>query len=134
MSQMSEMKKEIRAAKKLRLSFLQRLMTAAVGGTATFFLGLYGRLQLAWPLMISVGVLWLVVWLRWDLRRSVWFWITIAALGIAHLALILLVPWSASWRPAAVMAGISTLDFLFVLWVIVFVERAMRKRAQRPRP
>ena len=133
MSQITEMKRELRAAKKLRLSWLQRLMILVIGAPATFLLALYGRLELAWPLMMSIGVLWFVIWLKWDLRRSAWFWITIAAVGSIHLAIILLVPWSSSWRPAAMMAGLGALDFLLILWLILFVEKVMGKTSQQPR-
>lgn len=131
MSQMTEMKKNIRAAKKLRLSWLQRLIIFAIVAPATFLFAIYGQLQIVWPLIISVGVLWMVLWLKWDLRRYAWFWVTLAIIGIFHIALVLFVPWPATWVPAVLMTGILTPDFLLVLWVVVFLERVTAKTAQQ---
>ena len=97
---------------------------------ATFLFALYGQLQLAWPLIISTGMLWLVIRLKWQLRRYAWFWVAIAAVGIFHIALIMFVPWPATWMPAVFMTGISTLDFLLILWIIVAVERTVGETAQ----
>jgi len=132
MSQMTEMKREIQATKKLRLSWLQRIMIFAIGAPATFLFALYGRLQLVWPLMISIGMLLIVIWLKWDLRRYARFWVTISAAGIFQIVLVLFLPWPGAWMPAVAMTGISTLDFLLVLWIIVSVERVMGKTLQEP--
>jgi len=58
MSQINELKREIQEAKKLRLSWRAKLLMFVVG-TPTVFLFLIhgGRLELVWPLMITIGVL-----------------------------------------------------------------------------
>jgi uncharacterized membrane protein YjgN (DUF898 family) len=83
--------------------------------------------------MITIGMLWLVIRLKWALRAHAWFWIAIAAVGISHIALVLFIPWPAAWMPVVLMTGISTIDFLFILWVIAVVERLMEKPVQQRR-
>lgn len=123
MPQMTKMKKQIQEAKKLHLSWRARLIIFMVIAPATFLLALYGRLELGWPLIISFGMLGLVIWLKWALRRHAWFWGTMAAIAILHLALIIFIPWPATWVPALLMTVISTVDFFLILWVLVIVER-----------
>lgn len=122
---MNDFKREMQKAKKLHLSWRARLLIFIIGAPAIFLFALYGRLELAWPLMISIGMMSIVIWLKWALRRRVWFWIAMAAIGIFHIALIIFVPWPATWVPALLMTIISTVDSFLILWVIVVIERAM---------
>lgn len=41
-----------------------------------------------------VGISVFVVWIRWDLRRRVWFWATVAILVVLHVPLVLFIPWT----------------------------------------
>jgi hypothetical protein len=55
------MEREIQEAKKLRLSWRTKLLIIVIGAPTTFRFALYGKLELALPLMNIVGMLGLVI-------------------------------------------------------------------------
>lgn len=57
MSQIGQLKREIRGAKTLHLSWRIRLLIFVVAAPMTFLLALYGRLELALPSINVIGVL-----------------------------------------------------------------------------
>ena|ERR1051326_7450763 len=126
MSQVNELKREIREAKKLRLSWRTKLLMVVIG-TPTFFLFLIqgGRLELFWPLAISIGVIGIVIRFKWKLRRLTWFWVTMAVIAVLHVLWVLFVPWTTKWIPVFVYSGIATADFFLILWILLVVERLM---------
>jgi hypothetical protein len=138
MSQMNELKREIQEAKRLHLSWRTRLFIFIVGAPTTFLFALYGRLELALPLMIIVGVLGLVILFKWKLRRHTWFWIAMAVIAALHVPLILLVPWTTRWVPALAITVIASADFCLMLWIISIVGKLVEgpKAAgdEHPRP
>jgi hypothetical protein len=125
MSQMNELKREIKEAKKLRLSWRTKVFIFVLGAPMTFLFALYGRLELALPLMIIVGVLGLVILFKWKLRRHGWFWISIVVIAALHVPLILFVPWTTRWVPALVITVIASADFCLILWILLIVEGLM---------
>ena len=128
MSQMNELKREIQEAKKLRLSWRTQLLMVVIG-TPTFFLYLIhgGRLELFWPLAISIGVIGIVIRFKWKLRRQTWFWVTVAVIAVLHVLWVLFVPWTTKWIPVFVYIGIATADFVLILWILLVVEKFMGK-------
>ena len=78
------------------------------------------------PAAICVAMTVLVVWMRWDLRKRVWFWITITILVLLHVPLVLLIPWSNRNYPGVVLLPQALLDFSVVYGCIKLVEKAMR--------
>jgi len=125
MSQMTELKREIQEAKRLHLSWRTRLFIFIVGAPTTFLFALYGRLELALPLMIIIGVLGLVILFKWKLRRHAWFWIAMVVIAALHVPLILFVPWTTRWVPALAITVIASADFCLILWILLVVERLM---------
>jgi ABC-type branched-subunit amino acid transport system permease subunit len=82
--------------------------------------------------MAAFGLLVIVTKANWSLRRYWWFWMTIAALVLAHVLLVLLFPWpSVQWIPAPVLIASAIPDLVAVVWVIRFVERQMSSRRTR---
>jgi hypothetical protein len=63
---------------------------------------------------------------RWDLRRSVLFWATIALLILAHVPLILLTPWTNDNLPSISLLPFGMLDFVVMYGCIKLVEKAMK--------
>jgi hypothetical protein len=127
MSQMNALKREIQEAKKLHLSWRTRLFIFMIGAPTTFLFALYGRLDLALPLMIITGVLGLVILFKWKLRRHAWFWITMVVIAALHVPLILFVPWTTSWVPALAITVIASADFCMILWILAVVGNLMGK-------
>ena len=89
----------------------------------TFLFALYGRLELAMPLMIIIGVLGLVILVKWKLRRHAWFWIAITVIAALHVPLILFVPWTTRWVPALAITVIASADFCLILWILLVVGK-----------
>ena len=76
---------------------------------------------------ISVGMIVGAVWMRWDLRKRVWFWVTIAILVLLHVPLVLLVPWSNNNYPGVVLLPQGLLDLAVVYNCIKLVEKVMKR-------
>ncbi len=125
MSQTNELKREIQEAKKLRLSWRTKLFIFIVGAPTTFLFALYGRLEMVWPLAITIGMIGIVIRFKWKLRRHTWFWITIAVIAVLHVLWVLFVPWTTKWIPVFVYIGIATADFVLILWILLVVEKFM---------
>jgi hypothetical protein len=122
---MNELKREIQEAKKLHLSWRTRLFIFIIGVPTTFLFARHGRLELALPLMIIIGVLGLVFLFKWKLRRQAWFWIAMVVIAALHVPLILFVPWTTSWVPALAITVIASADFCLILSILLVVERLM---------
>ena len=84
---------------------------------------LYGKLELALPLINILGVLGLIIFFKWKLRRRAWFWVTMAVIAALHVPLILFVPWTTAWVPALAIAAIDSADFVLILWVLLLVGK-----------
>jgi len=125
MSQLNELKREIQEAKKLHLSWRARLFIFIIGTPTVFLFAIYGRLELAMPLMIIIGMHGLVIFFKWKLRRRAWFWIAMTVSAALHVPLILFVPWTTRWIPALAITGGATADFFLILWILLVVERLM---------
>jgi hypothetical protein len=80
-------------------------------------------LELTIPTLASIGVLCLIVVLKWRLRVHVWFWVTLAFFLALHVMLLAAVPWTKKWMPAATTAGIGSIDVYAMLYVISIVGR-----------
>ena len=128
MSQINELKREIQELKNRRLSWRAKLFIVLIGAPMNFLFLLYGGLELAMPLMITISALGFVVYLKWKLRQYAWFWITMTIIAALHVPLILFVPWTTKWVPGWAVAGIATVDFVLILWVLLVVEKFMEGR------
>jgi len=125
MSQINELKHELQEAKKLRLSWRTKLFIFIVGAPTTFLFALYGRLEMVWPLAITIGMIGIVIRFKWRLRRQPWFWVTMAVIAVLHVLWVLFVPWTTKWIPVFVYIGIATADFVLILWILLVVEKFM---------
>lgn len=61
--------------------------------------------------------------IRWDLRKHVWFWVTVVGVYSLHLPLILKFRWPDRWVSGVELAGIGLPDFLIMLGCIWLVEK-----------
>jgi hypothetical protein len=125
MSLMNELRTEIREAKKLHLSWLTRLIIFIVGAPLTYLFALYGRLAWAWPVMITIGVLGLVILFKRKLWNRRWFWVSMVTIAVFHILLILFVPWTTSWVPAMAISVGGSADFCLILWILLVVGKSM---------
>ena len=85
----------------------------------------FRRFDLARPTFVSVAMVAIALALRWNLRRHVWFWITMTFLAALHLLLIFFVPWTTNWIPAFVIVPFGVADLYAMLWTLSVVGKLM---------
>ena len=104
---------------------------------APFFLlcAILGELGRGVAAGICVGMIVLVIWMRWDLKNFTWFRTTIVVLVLLHVPLILLVNWSNKSYPRAALLPGALLDLFIVYRTVRLIEKAVRggNRAGSPR-
>jgi len=125
MPKMSDFKRELQEAKRLRLPWYVMLLIFCIGAPATFLFALYGRLEIALPLLNMVGVFGFIIALKWRLKREVWFWITTAIIVTIHLFLLFLIPWTEKWVPALAIGFIDSVDICLIIWTFVSLENVL---------
>jgi hypothetical protein len=72
---------------------------------------------------ICVAMIITAIWMRWDLRKRAWFWVTIAILVLLHLPLVMLVPWTNNNYPGAVLLPEALLDLAIIYGAIKLVDK-----------
>src|ERR1700737_972870 len=85
----TEIKGDIRAARKIRLPWWALLCLGIGSFLAAWLFDRFGRLTLALPMLNSILVLGFTVAVRRKLRGRAWFWITMTVLAALHVPLIL---------------------------------------------
>jgi hypothetical protein len=88
-----------------------------------------GNGRAAW---FCATVIFLAVKFRWELHKKKWFWPTVVAIVLAHLPLILYVPWTSNWVPSFLIFPLCLVDFVVTLILIHQVEKRM-KPARAPK-
>lgn len=128
-----EIKSDIKTAKKIWLPWWGVLCIMVVTIPLVLLFDRFGKVGIALPALDSTAILTLAIVIKWNLRRNVWFWITMAIVVVLHVLLILSVPWTDKWVPASTIAGIGVVDLVVILVVVSIVENFMRgeKTAER---
>jgi hypothetical protein len=128
MSLGEEVRNDIKAAQKLRLSRWGVLLWMAFCLPVIWICDHFGKLNLALPVLNTIAVLSLVIALRWNLRGQLWFWIAMILIGALHAWLIWYIPWTKNWVPALAIAAIDSTDFCILLWGLSAVGRLMERK------
>jgi hypothetical protein len=88
----------------------------------------FDQADMGFTVTVVLGMMLLVIKLRWYLRKHVWFWVTIALVLALHIPLFLIVRWPANnVRAAALVFG--TADFLATLGALGLAEKLFSKGA-----
>lgn len=121
MSMISDVKRDIQSVRKIHVS--QRAILFIIFGSVivTAIFRSLGQPRLSLPLMNFAGVVTFVLIVKWNLRRRVWFWLTMVALVVAHLVVIPLIPWTSKWVPAFMIAILDTVALMAILAVVSVV-------------
>ena len=119
----NDTKNDVRAAKKLRLPWWGVLLLILVSFLSSWLFDHFGKLDLALPTLNTVGVLGFILVLKRKLWRHAWFWIVITFIAATHVELILLIPWTTRWVPAAAIGVIDSLDLILVLTIINYLGK-----------
>jgi hypothetical protein len=123
------MKQDIRAAKKIRLPWWGTLCAIIGSGLSAALFDHYGRLELALPVLNGIVVIAYLLAVKWGLRRRPWFWATMLIVVGLHVPVILLIPWTTKWVPAATIAVIDSVDFYLILAILSVVGNFMEERS-----
>jgi hypothetical protein len=83
----------------------------------------FGNFELAYPILISITVLSVVIKIYPELYRKRWFWMTLLVFSLLHLFLIIYVPWKADWLPGSTLFIIALPDVALMIGVITFVQK-----------
>ena len=119
----SEIKDEIRAAKKIWLPLWGVLCWMAACALIVWPLVELGRFDLATPILNCIGVLGFVIVFKRKLGRRAWFWITMTIIAALHVPLIVFIPWTTKWVPALAIAVIDSVDFIVILTILAVVRK-----------
>jgi len=117
----------IREGGQVRLTW--KGILAVMGGTLPIALLFvyFGRFDLARPTLLSIIVIIVALAMKWELRRRMWFWVTIAVVAVLHVLLIVAVPWTTRWIPAVVATPALALDLAAILVVVKLLEKLFEK-------
>jgi hypothetical protein len=130
-SLVDDIRREIRNAQKLRLSRWGLLSWMGLCLLILLLFDHLGRPELFLPTMESLVVVGLPIWLRWELSRHLWFWVTMTVIAALHVALIAFVPWTERWIPAIVAAAVGSADVCVILAIVVVGGRIMGGRSHQ---
>jgi hypothetical protein len=72
---------------------------------------------------ICAAMIMTTIWMRWDLRKRVWFWVAIAILALIHLPFVMLIPWTNKNYPGAVLLPEALLDLAIIYGAIKLIEK-----------
>jgi hypothetical protein len=86
----------------------------------------FGQFDIALPTLVSIWMMGFVIKLKWQLSRYAWFWGTMIVLAALHALLIVFVPWTTKWVPAAVTAAIASVDVIVMIAILAVVARFMQ--------
>jgi hypothetical protein len=125
MSLASDVKSDIKAARKIRLPWWAVLCLLVGGMPLPWLFDHFGRLDLLLPMWNSVAVLGFVLVLKRRLWSQAWFWGTMAVLAALHVPLVLFVPWTTKWVPAIAIAAIDSGDLIVMLAILAAVRKLM---------
>jgi hypothetical protein len=123
MSLAKAIRRDIAAAKKLRLSGWTVLSLVVCSLPVIWLFDRFWQLNAFLPTAVSAGVIAFVISLNRDCARRVWFWVTITIVAALHVLLIVFVPWTDERISNKAIAGAASLDLVAVIAVVAVVEK-----------
>jgi hypothetical protein len=118
----NQFKADLKVAKNISLPWRILLLLAVVCIPVFVEFDHYGKLNMAVPALNCALVFGFLIYVKWTLRRQPLFWATMTLLAAMHILLAWYVPWTSGWVPAVAIAGISSVDFCVMLWILAAVE------------
>jgi hypothetical protein len=94
-----------------------------------FFLFVYfGKADMGFTVGLVVGITMIAIYLRWKLRKHVWFWATIAFILLLHIPLFFVVRWPDTNIPTiAYSMPLGITDFLLISGAISLAKKIFSK-------
>jgi hypothetical protein len=123
MSLKSDVKKDIRTAQQIRPPFWLLLSVGILCFALYWALDHAGKLNVALPIVDCAVALGFIAYVKWDLHKKLWFWLTFAVLTIIHGAVVWFIPWTSGWAPALIAGVIVSVDICLMLWIVAVIQR-----------
>lgn len=124
---------EEKAERKKQLTNWVWAISVAALTSPLFFLfnsvGESGNGRAAW---LSAMTILIAMKVRWELRKYLWFWLTMARVVGAHIPLVLWVPWTSRWIPAVGLLPIVVADIAIIFGVLRLVEKWKTPNSCKP--
>ncbi|HEX8724042.1 MAG TPA: hypothetical protein VF737_01475 [Gemmatimonadaceae bacterium] len=86
-----------------------------------------GQGDLGRSLAIALVSILFAIRFRWDLRRHVWFWGTIALVLVLESPLFFLIRWPEGWTPAVIILPFAVVEFIVIVKAVQLAEHVMAK-------
>ncbi|MGC2511429.1 MAG: hypothetical protein WA430_12740 [Acidobacteriaceae bacterium] len=87
----------------------------------------FGRIDLGLNLFLCLGMNAIVIRIRSELKKYVWFWVVMVLIVAVELPIVFTVKWPRQWVPAVSLLPIGLAACLVALGVIKLVENVMVK-------
>jgi hypothetical protein len=113
--------------KRLRWRAMVGLFVCSILLIAT--LGHFGRLQLFWPIVITIFIPTFTIWGFWELKGQLWFWTAILVMTAVQIAIFSVArwPWGTRWVWARTIEGICTLELIPIFAWLAWLEKPLKK-------
>jgi hypothetical protein len=93
-----------------------------------FVFVLLGKAEMGFNLVLVLGLVMIAVKLRWQLRKYLWFWVTILFVIVLHVPFLLLLYWPKSDVPTiAYSLPLGIVDFLVISGAISLAQKVFSK-------
>lgn len=87
-----------------------------------------GKAEMGFTVTLVLGMVMIAIYVRWKLRKHVWFWVAIASILFLHIPLFFAVRWPETNVPMIVYAmPIGIADFLLINGAISLAEKLFSK-------
>ena len=104
------------------------LKIAAILSPVFFFFAFWGKEDIGLTVCIVMAMMMFAIKLRWELRRHVWFWVTIIAILALHVPLLTSIHWPSNSAPTILYSlPIGFVDFFLITGGIGLAEKFFSK-------
>ncbi len=95
-----------------------------------FFFVYLGKPELGFTTVIVLGMALIAVYLRWKLRRHIWFWLTVICVLLIHIPFLTLIHWPQTNMPTiAYSMPFGIADFLIMSGALTLAQRIFLKES-----
>jgi len=91
-----------------------------------------GKWEMGIGAWICIGLVLLVARTHWDLRGSLWFWVSIAFSVVLQVPFILLVPWNNRSLSGISLLPVAVVDYGIVYGCMKLAEKAGKRSQSQP--
>lgn len=103
-------------------------LLAMLFASPVFLLFIYlGKVEEGIGVWICVGMVAAAIIVRWDLRRSAWFWLAVLIAGLLQIPFAVFVPWTNRHMSFVSFLPFGVLDYAIVYGCIKLAEKIIKR-------